>query len=82
MPESNGALFIAYSCPPFVRRRSLGKAKKRDKNLVIRIRIKAWIQDPKSRIKMRKLKRDGAPVIFFLLSFALNKGGYRSNMLK
>ena len=29
---------------------------------------------PKSRIKMQKLKRDGAPVIFFLLSFAVNKG--------
>ena len=45
--------------------------------MVIKIRIKARIQDPKSRIKMRKLKRDGAPVILLLLSFALNKGSLR-----
>ena len=43
--------------------------------MVIRIRIKDWIQDPGS--KMRKLKRDGAPVILLLLSFALNKGSLR-----
>ena len=63
---------LTQSCCPFVRSKSWNQEKK-DWGF----RIRAWIQDPKSRIKMRKLKRDGALVIFFLLSFALNKGCLR-----
>merc|ERR1712088_655091 len=42
-----------------------GTEKRKERLLVIKVGI---------RIKMRKLKRDGASVIFVLLSFALNRG--------
>ena len=68
MPESSAALFLAYSCHLFVRGRN-GETKRET------LGDQGWDQDQGSRIKMRKLKRDGASVVFVLLSFALNRGG-------
>ena len=65
MRGSNGVLFLAFSLvPPLCQGEDPRKSNKdQDQG-----------SGPKSRIKMQKLNKDGAPVIFFLLSFALNKG--------